>query len=104
MSAATEARDAGIAAAEYAADPRLILAVDAVIQRWIDSGRRFSANDIRDELPSFARTIVGGRLRAAAMRKPQEIRVVGEVQSDLTSTHAKPIKVWQCSCAGCAPH
>lgn len=88
-------RDAGIAQRENAADPRLILAVDAVIERWAASGRRFSANEIRDEVPVKAADLVGGRLRAASMRRPAEIAKVGEVKSTLLSTHAKPIAVWQ---------
>lgn len=88
-------RDAGIAARENHSDPRLILAVDAVIARWVESGRRFSANEIRDEVPTLAADLVGGRIRAAAMRKPAEIVKVGEVKSSLLSTHAKGIAVWQ---------
>lgn len=88
-------RDAGIAQRENAADPRLLLAVDKVIARWVESGRRFSANEIRDEVPVKAADLVGGRLRAASMRKPAEIVKVGEVKSTLLSTHAKPIGVWQ---------
>ena len=95
MRTPTQLRDAGIAAAENAADPRLILAVDAVIERWTASGRRFSANEIRDEVPTLAAHLVGGRLRAASMRKPAEITKVGEVGSSLLSTHAKKIAVWQ---------
>lgn len=87
-------RDAGIAQRENGADPRLILAVDAVIAKWAASGRRFSANEIRDEVPTLAADLVGGRLRAASMRRPAEIIAVGEVKSSLLSTHAKPIKVW----------
>lgn len=87
------ARDAGIASAEQAADPRLILAVDAVIDRWIASGRRFSANEIRDEVPTLASGLVGARVMSAFMRG--DIKKVGEVRSTLRSTHAKPIGVWQ---------
>lgn len=94
MTTPTILRDAGIASAEHAADPRLILAVDAVIEKWAASGRRFSANEIRDEVPSLASHLVGGRLKAASMRKPAEIAAVGWVRSSLLSTHAKPIVVW----------
>lgn len=90
-----QARDNAIAAAETAADPALVAAVDAVIARWTTSGRKFSANTIRGEVPTPALHLVGGRLRAAALRRPVEIVAVDEIGSDLTSTHAKPIKVWQ---------
>lgn len=91
---AEAARDEALAAQLHHADPRLVLAVDAVIERWAKSGRRFSANEIRDEVPTAAVGLVGGRLRAASMRKPAEIVAVGEVKSSLLSTHAKPIKCW----------
>lgn len=94
MTSPADLRDAGIAQAELAADPRLILAVDSVIDRWSNSGRKFSANEIRDEVPVAAAHLVGARLRAAAMRRPIEIRKVGEVRSTLLSTHAKNIAVW----------
>jgi hypothetical protein len=94
MSTPEQARDAGIAAAENAADPRLILAVDAVIAKWVASGRRFSANEIRDEVPTLAAHLVGGRLKAASMRRPVEMVKVGSVRSTLTSTHAKEIATW----------
>lgn len=92
-------RDAGIAQCENGADPRLILAVDAVVARWTESGRRFSANEIRDEVPLIAGDLVGPRLRAASMRRPAEIVKVGEVRSSLLSTHAKPIAVWRSALA-----
>lgn len=95
MNTPEQLRDIGIATRENAADPRLMLAVDKVIARWIETGRRFSANEIRDEVPLIAGDLVGPRLRAASMRKPAEIVAVGEVRSSLLSTHAKPIKVWQ---------
>jgi hypothetical protein len=95
MNSPEQARDAGITTRENHSDPRLILAVDKVIARWVESGRRFSANEIRDEVPTLAADLVGPRLRAASMRKPTEIVKVGEVKSSLLSTHAKPIAVWQ---------
>lgn len=95
MTTPTHLRDTALAAQEHAADPHLILAVDAVIERWIASGRRFSANEIRDEVSTAASDLVGGRLRAASMRRPVGLVKVGEVKSSLLSTHAKPIAVWQ---------
>lgn len=86
---AEAARDEALAAQEQHADPRLLLAVDAVIERWAKSGRRFSANEIRDEVPTLASKYVGNRLRAAYMRK--ELIPVGKVRSTLRSTHAKEL-------------
>jgi hypothetical protein len=83
------ARDTALAAQTHAADPRLLLAVDAVIERYAASGRRFSANELRDDVPTLASHLVGNRLRAAFMRK--ELVPVGKVRSTLRSTHAKEI-------------
>lgn len=84
-----QARDAGIALRENAADPRWIAIVDAIIQRWARSGRKFSANTIRDEVPVAARDLAGGRILSALNRK--DIKRVGYVKSSLVSTHSKPI-------------
>lgn len=89
------ARDAGIAQATNAADPRLILAIDRVIAMHNASGLPWSANDIRDALPVVAGPLVGARVRAAAMRKPTEMVPVRKTRSSLRSTHAKEIAVWQ---------
>ena len=89
------ARDAGMSQAEAAADPRVMLAIDAEIARANASGERWSANDIRDRLPVSHGALVGARVRAAAMRKPTEMRKVGETRSSLTSTHAKTVAVWR---------
>lgn len=86
---AEAARDKALAVQEQHADPRLLLAIDAVIAKHAASGRRFSANCIRDEVPTLASKYVGNRLRAAYMRK--ELIPVGKVRSTLRSTHAKEI-------------
>lgn len=88
-------RDQGIAAAEHAADPRLILMIDAKIAEMNASGRPWSANDLRDLLPVVAGPLVGGRVRAAASRRPVEMKRVGYEPSSLPSTHAHPIGVWR---------
>ena len=87
-------RDEGHALTTSHADPRIVLAVDAVIARWIASGRRFSANDIRDDLPVTHGPLVGARMRAAAMRKPTEVRKVTMTRSTLLSTRSAWIAVW----------
>lgn len=94
MTTPDQARDAGIAERENAADPRWVAIVDTIVERWAKSGRPFSANDIRDEVPAVAQRLVAGRLRSAWMRKPRLIEPVGEIKSDLTSTHAKKICIW----------
>lgn len=89
------ARDAGMAQAESAADPRLQLAVDKVIADANASGERWSANDIRDRLPVVAGPLVGASVRSTAMRRPCQMRKVGMTRSTLLSTHSAWIAVWQ---------
>lgn len=85
-------RDAGIAAAEDHADPRIVLTVDAVIRELAASGQPFSANDVRKRVSAPGRGLAGARVRAALQRR--QLRQVGEVKSDLGSTHAKPIGLY----------
>jgi hypothetical protein len=90
-------RDAGMAKAEATADPRVILAIDAAIQRAIDSGRRFSANDIRDQFPVSNEGLVGDRFNSFVKRRVEGRRLmvaVGRTTSTLKSTHHHEIKVW----------
>ena len=91
---AAQARDEGIATAENAADPRVALAIDAAIERANKRGRRWSANDIRDQFPVANQGLVGARVRAAAQRRPAEMVAVGRTPSTLESTHHHEIKVW----------
>lgn len=95
MTTATQARDAGMAEAENAADPRLILAIDKVIAELNATGMPWSANDARDALPVVCSGLVGARVHAAAMRKPDEMRRVGMTRSTLLSTKSAWIAVWQ---------
>lgn len=88
-------RDRGIALAEAYADPRIILAIDAVIAEFNASGRPWSANDVRDRLPVSSQPLVGARVRAAATRRPVEMVRVGYEPSSLPSTHAHPVAVWR---------
>ena len=87
-------RDQGMRQAEEHADPRVILAIDAAIDRANASGQPWSANDIRAELPT-AGPLIGARVRAAATRRPREMVRVGYVPSDLDSTHGHPIALWR---------
>jgi hypothetical protein len=88
-------RDQGIALAEQAADPRLILMIDDKIAELNASGRAWSANDLRDMLPVVAGPLIGARVRAAATRRPVEMEEVGRVPSSLRSTHAHKIALWR---------
>lgn len=87
-------RDAGIAAREAHADPRLMLAVDAKIAELAALGEPFSADTLRPLVPAAAIPLVGGRLRAAIMRRPVELVCVGEVRSTHGPTHAKKIGLY----------
>lgn len=88
-------RDSGHACTTAAADPRLVLAVDRVIAEANASGKRWTADDIRDQLPVVAGPLVGARIRAAALRKPVEMRKVGMRPSDLRSARRAYVAIWQ---------
>lgn len=89
-------RDEGMAAAEHAADPRVILAIDAAIDRAIKTRRPFNVNDIRAEFPTVSsQGLVGKRFRAASMRKPARMVQTGNwPKSDLPSTHSARVAEW----------
>lgn len=92
MSTATHLRDAALVAQTHHADPRLIAAVDIAIERLIDSGEVFSADDVRPMVPVAALPLVGNRFRSYMMRRrPRMVDVVGEVQSTWPATHGKRI-------------
>jgi hypothetical protein len=89
-------RDQGMAQAEAHADPRVILAIDAAIDRANASGEPWSANDIRDALPVTSRGLVGSRVRAAAMRRPAEMEQTGRFpKSNLPSTRSARVAEWR---------
>lgn len=95
MTSPAALRDQGMAATGQAADPRLLLMVDAKIAELNASGCTWSANDLRDLLPVVAGPLVGARVRAAATRRPVEMEPAGYTPSSLLSTHAHPIRVWR---------
>ncbi len=97
LAAAAAARDEGMARVEHGADPRIILAIDGEIQKAIDGGQRFSANEIRDRFPVCDEHLVGARVRAWGCKKVDGHPVmvaVGYTPSTLLSTHKHPIRVW----------
>lgn len=94
---AAAARDEGIDQVTHAADPRVTIMIDDEIQKAIDSGRRFSANDIRDKFPVSDEHLVGARFRAHVQKRNdgQPLMVcVGRTTSTLKSTRSHEIKVW----------
>ena len=95
LAQATAARDQGMAEAENAADPRLVLAIDKVIAEAIASGEPFSANSIRQQMPTVRSGLIGSRVHAATLRKEPRLEKVGEEPSTLRSTHAKPVGIWR---------
>lgn len=100
MSAAEGAvlRDQGMELATCAADSRVVAIIDEKIHAAIDSGRRFSANTIRDSLPTVtSQGLVGGRIRSYATKRVDGnpvMKRVGYEPSTLASTHGHPIAVW----------
>lgn len=91
--AAQRLRDAGQAQAEQAADPRIILTIDALIAEAASSGQPFSANLIRSRVPVVSRGLVGARVDAA--RKRGELEHVGWERSTLTTTRGHVIARWR---------
>lgn len=87
-------RDAGMARVTAASDPLAVATIDALIAAANSTGQPWSANDIRDLLPPHRHPLVGARVRAAATRRPREMRKVGYTASTLPSTHHHEIKVW----------
>ena len=76
-----------------AADFRVVALIDATIARHAASGQRFSANTLRDELPTVtSRGLIGARLDAA--RKRGELVAVDRERSTLLSTRSAWICVW----------
>lgn len=94
VAAGRAARAEGTATAEAAADPRLVLSIDAEIAKANASGDRWSVNDIRAEFPVVSSGLVGARVRAAMMRRPVEMVKVAMTPSTLENTHAKDVTVW----------
>lgn len=91
---AKAARDAGIAQAESseraAYDSALL---DQALRAFAETGRPFSANDLRNVLPDDIHgPLWGARFTAARCRG--DIRPVGDVTSTKKNTHAKPVALW----------
>ena len=86
----------GMTRAVNAADPRVVVTIDAAIERAIASGEPFSANDIRDQFATTqSKGLVGARVNSYANRKSSGMVKVGSVPSNLDSTHGKEIAVWR---------
>lgn len=94
-SAAEQLRDAGMAQAENAADPRVIATIDKVIADLNATGLPWSANAVRQRVAVTSRGLVGARIRAAAMRRPVEQVRVGFEPSTLPSTRTAHVAIWR---------
>lgn len=93
---ANHLRDEGMGRARDHADSRVVLAIDAAIERAIASGQPFSANDIREQFPTVSSTgLAGERMRAFAARRPRVMRRVGFEPSTLPSTRSAMVSRWQ---------
>jgi hypothetical protein len=95
--AAEDAKTAGMEQAQDHADPRIQAGIDLAIEKAIESGRRFSANTIRDQTAASGQGLVGARFNSYVNRRvdghPLMVHV-GWTTSDLPSTHNHQIKVW----------
>lgn len=90
-------KDDGMEQAQVHADPRVQASIDLAIEKAIASGRRFSANTIREQVPASGQGLVGARFNSYAQRKVDGrplMVCVGRTSSDLPSTHNHEIKVW----------
>lgn len=84
----------GMARATEASHPDAIAAVDQLIARCAATGRPFSSNTIRGQVPDGIKpNAIGGRFREAARRGL--IRPVGWVASTKQNTHGHNVRVWQ---------
>lgn len=84
----------GMAKATAASAPDAITALDQLIARYAATGKPFSSNDLRDQIPEGVRpNAIGGRFREAARKGL--IRSVGWVPSSKQNTHGHPVRVWQ---------
>jgi hypothetical protein len=94
---AEQAKAEGMEQAQDHADPRVQAGIDLAIEKAIDSGRRFSANTIRDQTAQSGQGLVGARFNSYVNRRvdghPLMVHV-GWTTSDLPSTHNHQIKVW----------
>ncbi len=89
---AREGRDLGMART-VAAHPDDAARVDAVLARFIASGRPFSANDTRAELEGVKGSVVGSRFSAAS--KARRIKRTGNrFPSTDPGTHLHHIDEW----------
>ena len=96
MSAGDDLRDEGMAQAEAHADPRVILTIDAAIDRANATGEPWTVNDIRAQFPVSSSGLVGARVRAAAMRRPIEMVQTGRFpKSNLPSTRSARVAEWR---------
>lgn len=94
---ADQGRVEGMQQAEDHADPRITAGIDLAIEKAIASGRRFSANTIRDQIAESGRGLVGARFNSYVNRRVDGhplMAHVGWTASDLPSTHNHQIKVW----------
>lgn len=90
---ARAARDEGMARAREAdRDGWDTKVIDQAIHALCETGRPWSANDLRELLPDVRQPLIGERINAARNRR--QIRKVGSVPSTLESTHAHGIAVW----------
>lgn len=94
---AEQGKTDGMEQAELHADPRIAAGIDLAIEKAIESGRRFSANTIRDQTAASGQGLVGSRFNSYVNRRvdghPLMVHV-GWTKSNLPSTHNHDIKVW----------
>lgn len=95
MTAPTTLRDLGTSQALAAADPRVLLMIDAEVKRLCESGAVWSVNDCRHNLPACDPHVIGARILTLSKRRnPRLMRPVGFEPSELASTRGAQIRLW----------
>ena len=84
----------GMARATAASAPSAIAQLDSLIARYAVTGKPFSSNDLRSQLPAgIKKAAVGARFSHAS--RQGLIRAVDWVASTDPGTHSHPVRVWQ---------
>ena len=93
---AEQRRNAGAARAEHAAHPATREHVRGHLDALIDSGREFTADQLRDRTgapPAASPNILGAAIMAAA--RAGRIECVGYRPSDRPEAHRRILRVWR---------
>lgn len=86
-------RDAGMAQTTEAADRQDVAVIDQAIEHLNRRGQPWSANDLRELLPSVRQPLIGARVRSWAQRK--HMTHVGYVKSTNPASRSDVVSLWR---------